>query len=162
MNDVQRAWTILKDMKNVIGHSSRLQHKIIDNRTVGRWAIRVYVTEKEIDPQEIVYLKETGNFIPRIIENVETDVLDMSDIFSDPEFVSAGELYVDKKPMFRAQLVPMVMIFTAMLILIIYDGFMYMLVGVLLTFFGLFAAFNTARARHIYKALSRWCRRVAR
>jgi len=68
-------WEKIKDKKNVVGYSKKLRKRIKDGREVEEEVIRIYVSKK-VDPARL----DLKNLIPKEIEGVPTDVIEIGEI----------------------------------------------------------------------------------
>jgi hypothetical protein len=78
--DPKKLYEQVSGKKNVTGFSGKLVKKIKDGRETRGWAFRVYVVKKVKDPDEMVALRESGDFIPEMIDGVPTDVEEVGEL----------------------------------------------------------------------------------
>ena len=71
----EEIWEKIKNKKNVVGYSKKLRKRIKDGREVEEEVIRIYVSKK-VDPARL----DLKNLIPREIEGVPTDVVEIGEM----------------------------------------------------------------------------------
>jgi len=71
----EEIWEKIKDKKNVIGYSKKFRKRIRDGKKVDEEVIRIYVSVKK-DLADL----DLRDLIPREIDGVSTDVVDLGEI----------------------------------------------------------------------------------
>lgn len=74
--DLKKIWNSIKDKKNVLGYSESLKTRIKNEKKIeGTKVMRIYVSKKE--PIEKL---EAEDIIPKIIDGVEIDVVEIGEL----------------------------------------------------------------------------------
>ena len=74
--DLKKIWNSIKDKKNVLGNSESLKTRIKNEKKIeGTKVMRIYVSKKE--PIEKL---EAKDIIPKIIDGVEIDVVEIGEL----------------------------------------------------------------------------------
>lgn len=73
--DVERIWKQVRRKQNVVGYSGTLKPKISNGKEQRVRSARIYVREKIEDPLRLTKLERSGNLIPKEIDGVPTDII---------------------------------------------------------------------------------------